>query len=171
MDAGASWKLIKADPAMTYEATGHALLDSKTWLYFQVFGGIFLTQDAGATWTRPYQGYADNQNGDVYRGDDGVYYVASPGGVVKSSDGLSWSLIPNSPRSSALAGDGKAMFTSISDANPKAPYSVSTTEPESWQPYPSPAMSQGAWLMRYDRSHALLYSTNNRAGLWRVRTH
>ena len=169
-DAGATWKMIKAHPAMSYEASGHAMLDHDTWLYFQVFGGIFLTQDAGKTWTRPYTVYADNQAGEVTRDKDGNYYVASPSGVVKSPNGLSWSLIPNSPRSTSLAGDGTVLFTSINDPNPAAPYSTSSGNFSTWKPYPAPQISKGSWLMRYDVDHHLLYSSNELAGFWRVRT-
>jgi hypothetical protein len=169
-DAGTSWKMIKGDPGMSYEASGHALIDHDTWLYFQVFGGIFLTTDAGETWTHPHTQYAMNQTGEIPRDQNGNYYVASPGGVVKSADGLAWSLIPGSPRSSSLAGDGTVLFTSINDSNPATPYSTSSGDFSTWEAYESPQMSKGSWLMRYDVDHHLLYSSNELGGFWRVRT-
>jgi hypothetical protein len=89
--------------------------------------------------------------------------------VIKSADGIEWTMIPGSPACTGLAGDGTTLFAS----NRYGSQAVwtSTGDFSTWTPYESPASATGgAWIMRYDRDHNLLYSTNSTSGFWRVKT-
>jgi len=167
MDAGATWRLIKVDPTMGYEAVGHVILNRTTWLNF-TGTGIFATQDSGKTWAKTFDVGGLNQTGEIYKADDGNYYSSSFGGVAKSADGLKWTLIDGSPHAGALAGDGTTMFTSAREANP--PYMTANGDYTQWADYPATDVKKGSWLMRYDKDHHLLYTSNETGGFWRVQT-
>jgi photosystem II stability/assembly factor-like uncharacterized protein len=168
-DGGDTWRMAKADPRMGYEAVGHVVLNRDTWIGFAPHGGIFLTTDRGATWSNPLGGYASNQQGELYKAADGAYYAPSLGGVMRSADGLSWSHIPNTPRSFSMAGDGQNTFVSVQDDNPEPAYWSTRGDFSKWEGYPSPRIPRGSWLMRYDRDHNLLYSSNETGGFWRAK--
>jgi hypothetical protein len=91
------------------------------------------------------------------------------GSVITSMDLVNWTLIPNSPRSSVVTGDGETMFSSVTDLNPSTPYYTSS-DGVIWAAYPSSKLGKGSWTMKYDLDHHLLYSSNGTAGFWRVRT-
>jgi photosystem II stability/assembly factor-like uncharacterized protein len=169
-DAGKTWRLLKADPEMGYEFVGHVVINKTTWLQFDPLGGILKTTDSGASWQVAYPAGAWNQTGTLYKANDGYYYAPSNDGVIKSKDGLSWSLIEGSPRSASLAGDGDTIFTSFQDDAPEQPYYTSSGTLTSWKQYPAPKLKRGSWLMRYDRDHNLLYTSNEAGGFWRVQT-
>ena len=169
LDAGTTWKMLKAEDGFGYEAAGQAIVDHNRWLFFNSFTGIFLTKDAGATWTNVYSGGATNSTGEMYHGSDGAYYVASSKGVLTSTDLTKWTVIPKSPNSSVVVGDGTNMFTSVSDLNPTTPYSTSH-DGVTWSAYPSSPVAKGSWTMKYDVDHHLLYSSNGIGGFRRVKT-
>jgi hypothetical protein len=168
-DAGASWTMLSADPNMGYEAVGQTMIDANTWIYYG--WGVFITKDAGKTWTKTVNNnLVMNQTGAQYKADDGNYYLPSSNGVLKSKDLMTWTAIPNSPHASSLAGDGTTMFLS-NNQDASAPYFVSTGDYSVWNRYPGPAgLTKGSWLMRYDRDHNLLYTSNETGGFWRVQT-
>ena len=167
-DGGATWRMIKGTSEMYFEGLTQTIIDAKTWLVFT--NGIFVTTDAGATWTKtPVP--ATTTNGQLYKHKDGNYYLSADYGLAKSSDGISWSQLRGTPNSASLAADGTTMFTSQRQADAANRYHVSTGDPAVWTVYPSPpAMANGAWLMRYDRDHNLLYTSNEIGGFWRIKT-
>lgn len=164
-DAGATWRLIKVDPTMGFEGVGHVILNRTTWLNFTGIA-IFVTKDSGATWSKTYTGGAVNQSGELYKGSDGMLYTSTYAGVAKSSDGLAWTVIDGSPHADALAGDGTTLFVSGRQLNP--PYQTATGDYSQWSVYPADNVNHGSWLMRYDKDHHLLYTSNETGGFWRV---
>ena len=167
-DGGVTWKITKATSEMYFEGLTQTIIDANTWLVFT--NGIFLTTDAGATWTKtPIP--ATTTNGQLYKAKDGNYYLSADYGIAKSKDGLTWSQLRTTPPSGALAGDETTMFTSRRQAGPADRYYVSTGDTSVWNVYPAPTqMTNGSWLMRYDRDHSVLYSSNETGGFWRVKT-
>ncbi len=166
-DGGQTWKMIKV-AGMGYEGTGHVLLDRTTWINFQPGASVEVTQNSGGTWVSSGSD-ASNQAGELYKHNDGYYYAAGSFGVQRSHDGLTWQGVPNSPKSYSLAGDGDTMFTSWHDTTPTLYWT--STDGKTWTKYSQPPnLKVGAWLMRYDRDHSLLYTSNNTGGFWRVKT-
>jgi hypothetical protein len=167
-DGGATWRMIKGTSEMYFEGLTQTIIDANTWLVFT--NGIFVTTDAGSTWTKtPIP--ATTTNGQLYKHEDGNYYLSADYGLAKSSDGISWSQLRGTPNSASLAADGTTMFTSQRQADAAHRYYVSTGDPTVWTVYPSPpAITNGSWLMRYDRDHNLLYTSNEIGGFWRVKT-
>jgi hypothetical protein len=165
-DAGASWKMLKAPAGLYYENAHLLVLDRDTWLWFQAFDGIWRTSDHGATMPRVYQGSALNSEGALYRDKAGTYYAASYNGVLKSSDATTWSLIPSSPRSISVSGNGTSIVAS-GDPDKSASYSTSKDGGKTWTKVIGPQIEK-SWMMRYDADHDILYSSNHAGGFWRV---
>lgn len=167
-DRGVSWNLLHFPPG-NGEGSGQSLLDSKTWLYID--GAIWRTGDAGANWTKVLNGGAFDS---LYHATNGKYYVAGGTGVYESADSISWTLIPNSPHSIHIVGDGTSIFTTMKECDGPGcqPYfSAKESDPTKWTPYPAPPdLIRGGWLLHYDPDHHFLYSSNEFGGFWRVRT-
>jgi hypothetical protein len=168
-DSGGTWRIIDGTPD-SGEDSGQVMVDSKTW-YWMNPTGIFRTTNGGSSWSQVYSGWSFES---YYRSPLGPYYIMSAqNGVLQSNDGVSWTAIPNSPSGRALIGDGTTLFTSNRNAysDPYKPYSSAPeSNPATWATYPSPAVTQGGWLLHYDASHGILYSSAEHAGFWRVRT-
>ena len=168
MDRGATWNLLHFPPG-NGEGSGQTIIDSKTWLYID--GAIWRTGDGGGTWSKVHAGGALDS---FYQATNGKYYVAGGSGVLESSDTITWKLIPNSPNSIHIVGDGTTIFTSRKEcnSNPCQPYGqAKESDPTTWTTYPAPpGLIRGGWLLHYDPDHHFLYSSNEFGGFWRVRT-
>jgi hypothetical protein len=174
-DGGETWRLVDGLAQWT-GGEGQAIyfLDGGgTWLFGSQSNGLWRTSDSGATWTdlNSPQGHAA---GALYRTAGGTFYLATPGGILRSPDGIAWSLVPNSGDTMlGLTGNGTTLFASRG-----FPWDPSTTlyEPfwtspendgQTWTKISSPMLSNGGSLA-YDKVHKILYSTDLGAGVWRV---
>ncbi len=177
MDGGATWKLIDGLPQWN-GGEGQAIYfleNGSTWLFGSQSNGLWRSSDSGAHWVdlKVTQGHAA---GALYRATDGTFYMATPGGILRSPDGVTWALVPSSGDTMlGITGNGTTMFASRG-----FPWDPSTTlyEPfwtspegdgQHWTRMTSPMLSNGGSLA-YDKVHHLLYSTNLGAGVWRVVT-
>jgi hypothetical protein len=91
-------------------------------------------------------------------------------GIVRSTDGRTWSFIPNSNGRFVgfAAGDGRLF---AADQWSTSYVTASDRDPTHWTRIPPPAdlpADQGAPYLDYDTAHHILYSSNYAAGLWRV---
>jgi hypothetical protein len=167
-DGGATWRAVKS-PA-NGEGGGPYMLDKNTWL--MASGGLNRTSDGGATWQQvaPSGAQAMGGGNPLYRSDAGTYFIPAIQGVLKSDDGLSWSLLPC----------GRTVGFTGSDANLYGGDQWSSTyrtaslkDPTKWTTFPTPKGlpdGYGPPYMAYDRGHKLLYSSNFFGGVWRVVT-
>jgi hypothetical protein len=165
-DGGGTWTMMKAPDNLQFENGHLTLMGPDTWFWFQPFGGIWRTGDHGVTMPQVYNGYGLDSEGVVYRNRDGTYFAASYAGVLKSTDTVSWSLIPGSPRSISVSGNGTTIYSSA-DPDNAARYRSSTDHGVTWHDADSPQTEKG-WMMRYDADHDILYSSNHAAGFWRM---
>jgi hypothetical protein len=178
-DKGETWKLIDGRP----EWIGNEgqviffLNDSNTWLWGSSSNGFWRTADSGASWQAILgMTTSHTQGSQVVRTKSGVFYVSGADGIWTSPDGLvaNWKLIPNTgPINGGLVSNGTTMFASTCYfANYCKPADVRfLSSPEldgkTWTRLSSPPMGMGG-TMAYDLGHDLLYSSDMRAGLWRV---
>jgi hypothetical protein len=114
--------------------------------------------------------------GQMYRSKSGVFYLPVLNGILRSEDGITWDIVPNSGSiMNGMTGSGTTMWASRG-----FPWDPSTdlyepfwSSPESdgiaWTQMPSPMLSNGGELA-YDAHHHLLYASNLGAGFWRVVT-
>jgi hypothetical protein len=178
-DAGMTWTLINGEAAWSGgEGQVIYFLDSSTtWLWGSQTDGLWRTADSGTTWTAitnsTAQGHA---SGQLYWAADGTFYLPVPAGVLRSPDGITWTLVPNSGDTMVgVTGNGTTMYASR--GFPWDPSTMSYepfwTSPENdginWTQLQSPMLSNGGQLA-YDMDHHLLYSSDEGAGVWRVVT-
>jgi hypothetical protein len=178
-DAGGSWHFIEGDPSWNGgEGQAVYFLDgSTTWLWGSQANGLWRTTDAGAHWSPVTDAMAQGHAaGQLYRAKTGVFYLPVLNGILRSPDGVTWNLVPNSGNIMfGAVGDGTTMFASRG-----FPWDPSTvlyepfwTSPESdgqtWTQLDSPMLSNGGELA-YDKTRNILYSADLGAGFWRVVT-
>ena len=174
-DAGGTWTLTNSAESWT-EGDGQTMVDSTTWFFGSLFGGIWRTTDAGGSWTQVYQGDA---SGSVYTAADGTFYSTAANGVLHSTDGVNWSVLTSPPNGgnsnggSAIVGNGQTLF--ISDGNGGTEpadgwyWSAPESNPVTWTSLHSPSsMAFGGIVIAYDADHHILYSSNYTSGFWRV---
>ncbi len=178
-DAGATWKIIDglAQWAGGEGQSAYFLESSSTWLWGSQSNGLWRTPDGGATWAAVTDTMAQGHaGGQMYRAKSGVFYLPVLDGILRSPDGVTWTIVPNSGNiMTGLVGDGTTMYASRG-----FPWDPSTVlyEPfwsspegdgQTWTQMTSPTLSNGGKLL-YDPDHHLLYSADQGAGLWRVVT-
>jgi hypothetical protein len=180
-DAGTTWTLANSAEEWT-EGDGQTILDDKTWFFGSLFGtsgvpgGIWRTTNGGASWDNVYVGDASA----VYIAPDGTFFSAGGQGVLRSSDGVSWTRFDSSPQGASVNGscpitsDGKSLFASggsYGGTEPSTGWYASAPlgNLTNWTPaFNYVPMVAGAENLAYDPAHHLLYSSNLTAGLWRV---
>jgi hypothetical protein len=175
-DAGAAWRIVKLPTGGWEEGAGPWIVDATTWLYAGTH--IWLTTDDGKNWKNldpdpaPFWGFSGGEveTHFIPRTADGTYLLTCGQGVVKSTDGRSWSLIPSSGgRAVGFAMGGGRLFNS--DQWSTTYRTASESDLTKWTTIPpSPAMvaGQGAPFIDYDAVHHVLYSSTFAGGTWRV---
>jgi hypothetical protein len=188
-DGGATWQITHAPGTMWYEGGGPWLLDANSWIDTTVFNGMWLTEDRGATWRDiTPQGVigavgGENTHRPFVHAPNGKWYVAGykqdgyGGGLLESSDGRTWSVVPNSPHSSTMGGgiafgDGHIF---LSDRDSMTWRKASLADLSQWSTLPAAAgltaimgNGEGGVFLEYDEAHHVLYSSNFEGGLWRI---
>src|SRR5262249_44120708 len=141
------------------------------WLYATLFGGLWLTEDRGATWRNVTPAGGGGAAPTLYRTADAHYLLPSLNGMLRSADTRAWTLIEDSGgRTIGLTGDGKNLYTSDQWKR------VYRTAPEvggaaKWTDLTAaglPQDDQGAPYLDFDRDHGILWSSNFAGGLWRL---
>jgi hypothetical protein len=170
-DGGATWRVLQGTPDSLHSSS-QVMLDRRTWLWAQEAGALYRTDDGGASWTQLMTG-TGGVAPSLYRAADGTAYMPTFWGVVKSKDAVNWTVIPNTPRSEYIAGDGTNLYISRGDFMPDAPYHpcsiAKESDPATWTDFGGQLMAAGGKL-QYDPEHHILYSSNSNAGFWRVVT-
>lgn len=181
-DGGGSWKPLTHGAQSWSEGDGQTVLAGSTWLYGAfggngASGGIWRTSNAGASWQQVYTGSA---SGAALIAKDGTYYVAGQGGLLHSSDGISWMPVANSPGGNTVNGalfivdTGTTLYASAGQYGGMEPSvgwysSAPDSNPSQWAPaFNFAVMDHGGSTLAYDPDHHLLYSANLTSGLWRV---
>jgi hypothetical protein len=175
-DAGSTWHLIDGEPSWNGNE-GQVIFfldDSKTWLWGSQTNGFWRSGDSGKSW-QEIKGMTTShlQGSQILRTKAGSYFAAGADGIWTSSDGKAdnWKLVPDTgPIVGGIVSDGTNMYASTcyfgDFCNPRYLHSAET-DGKTWTALKSPEMSQGGNL-GYDKAHKLLYSSNLKAGLWRV---
>ena len=176
-DGGATWRLINGEKSWvgTEGQVVYFLDNAKTWLWASSSNGFWRTEDAGATWKHitPEIKEAHPQGSQIYRAKNGTFYLAASDGVFRSADGKDWTMIDGTgPLAGGLVSDGKTMYMSN---NYYFDYGKDLqtyfTAPEDtgapWTKLPSPGLVNGGSL-GFDAGHHLLFSSNFKAGFFRV---
>src|SRR4029079_17325108 len=160
-DGGETWTLFKTSFLTGWaEQTGPYVIDATTWIYATLFNSIWLTTDRGATWKDVAPSGVAGASGGEYthrpipQGSDGTYYMPAynKGGLLSSTDGRTWTLLPGSPNGSyqlGLAIGGGHVF--MGDRNDLTYKMSSDVKPTTWTALPKvpAAVNEGAVFMEY----------------------
>jgi photosystem II stability/assembly factor-like uncharacterized protein len=170
-DSGKTWRLVVI-PTGNGEGAGPYILNPTTWLYAMPFEALWVTTDRGANWRKAFGSGAGAGN-SLYRAKDGTYYLASLAGVLRSSNGTDWSVIPGTHRTVGLVGAGGSIVAA--DQWSSSYWSTLETSAASWTTFTTAGMPAdsvaGAPFLDYDPGHHILYSSNwgsTGSGLWRI---
>jgi hypothetical protein len=162
------------------ERTGPYAIDPTSWLYATEFNGMYLTTDHGASFTEVTPMGVKGATGGEFTTHPlslspmGNYYIPSfsPGGLLTSKDGRSWSVVPGVPsglEQCVTVGNGKVY---IADFNDGTYHVAAESNLSQWSNFPSPFKvangKQGPIYLSYDEAHKVLYSSNFTGGTWRV---
>jgi hypothetical protein len=177
-DGGTSWTLLDGRPGWDGRE-GQVIFfleNSRTWLWGSQSNGFWRSGDSGTSWEEiPGMTTSHLQSSQMIRAGNGMWYVAAADGIWRSPDGLAsnWKLIPGTgPIIGGLQTNGTNMFAStcyFPNFCP-APRYLRSAESDglTWTALPnSPKLNMGG-TMGYDKAHNILYTSNLRAGLWRV---
>lgn len=165
-DGGESWTVVEGTPGIG-EAGGQHMINDKLWYWGNPWGAFFRSKDGGKSWTQ----VLDQGTGfrEVLKASDGNWYAPSQFGLIWSTDdGETWAPLANAPTADTMVeGDGK-LFTARWGQNSYAWASLDDVTTWTALPSPTPDTEFGAWLIRYDEDHHILYSTNEGNGFWRM---
>jgi hypothetical protein len=152
----------------------------RTWLISVDGSGLWLTPDAGSTWSNVSTfGTVHGGNGDLYFTRAGVAYAGANHQMVRSADhGLTWEAVgPSFPDGYyQVIGDGNVLYAQESNTGANSvgpqPYITSPeTDGKTWSPYQGGAQTfaDGPYSMRFDPIRRVLYSSNWRTGVWALK--
>lgn len=176
-DGGASFRIVDGEAGWAGgEGQFVYFLDaSDTWLWGSQSNGLWRTEDAGDSWVAVTDSMAQGHAaGQLYRADDGTFYLPMLAGILRSADGIEWSSVPNSGSvMNGMVGNGTTMFASRgfpwdpSDDLYLPFWTSAEDDGLTWTQMDSPMLSNGGQLA-WDADHHLLYSSNGGEGMWRV---
>jgi hypothetical protein len=170
-DAGASWQLVAG-----WDGAGSWFLDSTTWLSSK--NGLWRTTDGGKNWNQVSDANSSgHQTGFLFHAANGAYYLGAQEGIVRSVDGVAWSIVPKSGQLvKGVIGDGTTMYASgfatcFDFGTNLQPFMTSQeSDGLTWKTMASPPKTEGSDFIGYDTDHHVLYSSECQHGFWRVRT-
>jgi hypothetical protein len=178
-DAGGTWRVVdgQSDWVGGEGQAVYFLDNSHTWLWGSQSNGLWRTTDSGKTWAAVTDKQAQGHGaGQLYRAKTGAFYLPVLNGMLRSPDGITWTIVPDSGSIMAgCTGNGTTMWASRGfpwdpSTNLYLPFwSSSESDGMTWTQMTSPMLSNGGQLA-YDSSHKLLYSSNLGEGFWRVMT-
>ena len=186
-DGGQTWAIVNVDipGAMGFsEQGGPYVVDDKTILFAQKFGGLMLTTDDGATWTNvlPPQ-VAGTSGGEFtdhpwYASATGTYSLPASGnlnGVIQSSDVMNWSWVTGSPSNGYdlgfAVGGGYVFVADDGNGDVHTHWYAKETDLSTWTALPAaniPTDAIGPQALAYDEAHRMLYSADSSAGVFRI---
>lgn len=171
-DGGATWRIFDG-PKGWGEGGGAQIVNTKTWIWggAQSFFGLHVTTDAGATWTEALAGGKGDANGEFTTRPlapvaDGALYITSMQGVLRSTDGVSWTNV-GMGRLVGIAFSSKSIF--VSDQWSPTFLQASFDDPMTWTKTDAPQIPDGAGCpyLDYDAAHHVLYASCFKEGTWR----
>lgn len=177
-DGGRSWII---HPGQSSWGTGHYVffIDSTTWLLGTQENGFWRTTDSGGSWTKVSNEHLQHGGGQLYRAANGVLYTGALQTLLRSVDnGASWTPVGPATQDgyNGIVGDGTRLYAQRANTGfattPEAPYVTSLeTDGLMWTPYNGGAQvfADGPINMVYDPVNRVIYSSNWRAGVWRLR--
>ncbi len=170
-NAGMTWTLWPGPPLDGWQEHARPYFISRNaWLY-AAHSGLWFTSGIAASATPWEQVGRSGGAGGFYKAASGQYFLGSDSGVLRSSDGHVWNLIPGSPPATSVVCSGAALYAGYMFAKGAGVvWSAPEDNPTSWTQMATPVMGTngGPWHLGYDPGHHLLFSADHLSGLWRT---
>jgi hypothetical protein len=172
-DGGKTWRVFDG-PKGWGEGGGAQIVNTKTWIWggAQSFFGLQVTTDAGATWKEALAGGQGDANGEfttrpLAPAADGALYITSMQGVLRSTDGVSWTNV-GMGRLVSIAFSNTSIF--VADQWSPTFLRASFDDLKTWTKMDAPPIAEGAGCpyLDYDSAHHVLYASCFKEGTWRV---
>jgi photosystem II stability/assembly factor-like uncharacterized protein len=142
--------------------------DSQTWLFATQGKGHYRTTDSGASWTKVNDIDMQHGSGSLYYASADALYLTTYAGILKSSDnGVTWTQVVSGPGFLSVIGDGTQLYTGA--AYNSRYVTALESDDASWSDFNTQEFMEGPFEMALDAEHGILYSTNNRAGVWALK--
>jgi hypothetical protein len=188
LDGGVTWS-SKGNPTghMTYPAflgqDNAGKPNSGFWLFISEGGGLWRTENSGATWTQVSTTFSRSHAGaGLYRAPNGTLYACVNSTVARSTDnGKTWAdlhVIGNLPGTcdgySGIIGDGTTIWTMPENTGKAAcgPYRWLTTseagDGTKWTTYNDQSFADGPMTMLFDPINRIVYADLWITGIWKL---
>jgi hypothetical protein len=175
-DAGLTWQKAGMPGAGATDGTDVYFLydpalgigNSQTWLFATQGNGHWRTTDSGDSWTKVTDVSMQHGGGTKYYTAEGVLYISSSQGVLKSTDnGETFSKIGFGDAYLSVIGDGTHLYAGKHFDS----HFVTALESNDtvWTQFNSQAFAEGPFEMAFDSVNGILYSANIRAGVWALK--
>ena len=173
LDGASTWAGPTGLPSQWQEKAGILIATGNTWIYGtgEAGGGSWVTSNAGATWTlAPVDASGNQENGTLIQAADGAYYTGSFAGLLRSTDGFSWTLPWSATSTQAVTGIA-ASTTTLFGSDHESYWSAPLAHITSVSTMPAPPALDGnafAEFLAYDQTRHLLYSSTWADGVFRI---
>jgi hypothetical protein len=175
-DGGLTWRKAKLPGAGASDGTDVYFLyqpaqgigNAQTWLFATQVNGHWRTTDSGETWTKVTDVSMQHGGGAKYYTSEGVLYISSAQGVLKSTDnGESFTQIGPQQAYLSVIGDGTRLFTG-QHFNSRFVTALESNDSE-WSEFNMQDFDEGPFEMAIDPVNRILYSANIRAGVYALK--
>jgi hypothetical protein len=175
-DAGLTWKKAGLPGAGAGDGTDVYFLyepqlgigDAKTWLFGTQGNGHWRTTNAGENWTKVSDVSMQHGGGGKYYNAQGVLYISSNQGVLKSTNnGESFEKIGLGQSYLSIIGDGTRLFTG-QHFNSRFVSALESND-TAWAELNQQDFDEGPFEMALDPVNHILYSANIRAGVFALK--
>jgi photosystem II stability/assembly factor-like uncharacterized protein len=173
-DGGQSWRVLSA-PEGWAEGGGLILVKGGHWIWCG--STMMVTTDAGGSWTRDVLAGGGSCEAEYtirsfVPAANGKYYLGSRNGVLRSTDGLAWEVVPGTSGTLVMIAQGSQQVFAANQWQPSLRF-ASLDADQQWTdlaapPQISSGSDGGIPFLAYDDAHHILYASMFSGGVARM---
>jgi photosystem II stability/assembly factor-like uncharacterized protein len=173
-DGGQSWRVLSA-PEGWNEGGGLVLVKGDQWIWCG--STMMVTTDAGATWTKDALAGGGSCEAEYTirsfePAANGKYYLGSRNGVLRSTDGAAWEVVPGTSGTLVMIAQGSQQVFAANQWQPSL-RTARLDADESWTDLAAPPQiasgsDGGIPFLAYDDAHHILYASMFSGGVARM---
>ncbi len=166
-DGGRTWITHPAAEAAWSGAMSiHFIAGASNWLAGTQHDGLWLTADAGTSWSKVNAVGIELGGGEVYHSASGVLFASSQPQLLRSADhGRTWTAVGPAGSYDCVCGDGTRLYAG-SRIRPSSVISAAEGDGGGWSALSPQLLADGPFDLACDRANRILYDAAWSAGLW-----